>query len=50
MKKFSVIITTKNRRKLLENAIQSVLSQTVNDVECIVVDDASEDGTQEFYE
>ena len=50
MKKFSVIITTKNRRKLLENAIQSVLSQTVNDVECIVVDDASEDGTQDFYE
>lgn len=50
MKKFSVIITTKNRRKLLENAIQSVLSQTVSDVECIVVDDASEDGTQEFYE
>ncbi len=49
MKKFSVVITTKNRKKLLENAIQSVLAQTVTDIECIVVDDASTDGTQEAY-
>lgn len=50
MKKFSAVITTKNRCELLENAIRSVLRQTVGDVECIVVDDASEDGTRERYE
>lgn len=50
--KFSAVITTKNRHKLLENAIRSVLSQTVSGdgVECIVVDDASVDETQSIYE
>lgn len=49
MNKFSVVITTKNRHELLEKAIQSVLTQTTGNVECIVVDDASTDGTQERY-
>ncbi|MCQ2091757.1 MAG: glycosyltransferase [Fibrobacter sp.] len=49
MKKFSVVITTKNRHELLEKAVQSVLAQTTGDLECIVVDDASTDGTQEKY-
>jgi len=48
--KFSVVITTKNRHELLEKAICSVLSQTVDGVECIVVDDASVDETQSLYE
>jgi len=48
--KFSVVITTKNRHELLEKAIQSVLSQTVGEVQCIVVDDASVDETQSIYE
>ncbi|MCF0216403.1 MAG: glycosyltransferase family 2 protein [Fibrobacteraceae bacterium] len=48
--KFSVVITTKNRHALLENAIQSVLAQTVGDIECIVVDDASVDETRSIYE
>lgn len=48
--KVSAIITTKNRHELLEKAICSVLSQTEKDVECIVVDDASTDGTRELYE
>ena len=50
MSLFSAIITTRNRKELLEKAIESVLSQTVKDVECVVVDDASEDGTKETYE
>ncbi|HTO36141.1 MAG TPA: glycosyltransferase family 2 protein [Flavobacterium sp.] len=46
----SVVITTHNRYKILEDAIKSVLNQTVKDIECIVVDDASSDLTQEHYE
>jgi glycosyltransferase involved in cell wall biosynthesis len=38
---FSVIITTYDRQALLGEAIASVLAQTVQDFECIVVDDAS---------
>lgn len=48
MSKISAIITTKNRRNLLEKAVESVLNQTYRDLECIVVDDASTDDTQ-FY-
>lgn len=39
--RFSVIIPTHNRSRLLAEAVESVLSQTVGDLECIVVDDAS---------
>jgi glycosyltransferase involved in cell wall biosynthesis len=44
----SVIITTHNRVELLKKAIESVREQTYRDFECIVVDDASSDGTYEF--
>lgn len=37
---FSVIIPTYNRPDFLPEAIDSVLNQTVGDLECIVVDDA----------
>lgn len=43
----SVIIPTYNRRELLLRAVQSVLGQTEPDLECIIVDDASTDGTAE---
>ena len=43
----SVIITTYNRRRFLEEALQSVLSQDYQDREIIVVDDGSFDGSQE---
>ena len=41
---FSVIIPTYERRDLLVTAVNSVLRQTVDDLECIVVDDASPSG------
>ena len=44
----SAIITTHNRCDLLVRAIESVLSQTYSEMECIVVDDASEDETPEI--
>jgi len=37
----SVIITTYNRPKLLPRAIESVISQSFTDFECIIVDDCS---------
>lgn len=42
----SAIITTHNRKDLLMRAIQSVLNQTYKNIECIVIDDASDDGTE----
>jgi glycosyltransferase involved in cell wall biosynthesis len=44
----SVIIPTHNAKELLGEAIESVLSQTLTDLEIIVVDDGSTDGTAEM--
>lgn len=46
----SVVITTKNRKDLLLRAIDSVRNQTYKEIEIIVVDDASTDGTKEICE
>ena len=46
----SVIIPTFNRAYLLDRAIKSVLSQTYNNYEIILVDDGSEDKTSEVIE
>ncbi|NLB35451.1 MAG: glycosyltransferase [Elusimicrobia bacterium] len=44
---FSVIIPVYNREKYISKALDSVLSQTMEDFECIIVDDGSEDSTCE---
>ncbi|MBF0330304.1 MAG: glycosyltransferase [Candidatus Omnitrophica bacterium] len=43
----SIIIPTKNRKGLLVQAIESCLVQTYAALEVVVVDDASDDGTEE---
>lgn len=50
MPEVSVLITTYNRFRLLQRAIDSVLKQDFNDFELIVVDDHSSDGTRKFME
>lgn len=44
----SVIVPTYNRSKLLESCLRSVLAQTHRDLEALVVDDGSNDGTREL--
>jgi glycosyltransferase involved in cell wall biosynthesis len=44
----SVILPTYNRASLLKHALDSVLSQTVGDIETIVIDDGSTDKTVEL--
>lgn len=44
----SAIITTHNRKELLVRAMDSVMNQTYPEIELIVVDDASDDGTAEL--
>lgn len=46
----SVVIPTYERAQLLKRAIQSVLDQTYDKLDILVVDDASRDNTQEVVE
>ena len=44
----SVIITTHNRLEFLKNALSSVLNQSYNNIEVIIVDSSSNAHTQNF--
>lgn len=44
----TAIITTHNREDILPRAVKSVFDQTYDDIDLIVVDDASTDGTQKY--
>ena len=44
----SVVLPTRNRVDLIPRAVTSVLAQSEKDLELIVIDDASEDGTSEY--
>lgn len=46
----SVIIPTHKRPKMLERAVNSVLSQTYRNIEIIIVDDGSNDSTKDVVE
>ena len=48
--KISVLIPTFNRIRLVARAIDSVLKQSLNPYEIIVVDDGSDDGTSEMIQ
>ena len=50
MPKVSVVIPTYNRPEFLGAAISSVLNQTFQDWELLVVDDASENDTEEVVD
>ncbi len=43
---FTIILATRNRAALIEDAIQSVLAQTWADLELLIIDDGSDDDTQ----
>src|SRR4029453_1391166 len=47
MPKVSVVIPTHNRADLLDRAVRSALAQTHADLEVLIADDASSDGTGE---
>ena len=49
-KLITVIIPTYNRKKKLLECISSILEQTYEHIEVLVVDDASTDGTEELFQ
>lgn len=48
--KFSILIACYNKRKFIKECVQSVLSQTDGNWECIIVDDYSNDGSSDYLD
>ena len=48
--RISILIPTRNRRALLERAVESARGQTMAAHEILVSDDGSTDGTQRYVE
>src|SRR5438270_477366 len=48
--RISVIVPTRNRRRLLRRLLDAMAEQTLSDYEVIVVDDGSTDGSAEDVE
>lgn len=48
--KISFVMPTRNRLEWLGESLQSLLTQTEKDIEIIIVNDASDDGTKEWLE
>lgn len=46
----SVLITTYNRKNLLKNCLESVVLQSYENLQIILIDDASTDGTYEMFQ
>ncbi len=46
----SIIVTCFNQASYLERSVKSVLGQTFNDLECLIVDDGSTDDTHQIAE
>ena len=44
----SIIVTSYNKAPYLEQAVKSVLAQTYSNIECIIVDDGSNDNTEQI--
>ena len=43
--RFSIVVTAYNVEKYIAECVESLKRQTLSDLECIVIDDASTDGT-----
>ena len=48
MKSVAAVVVTYNRKKLLKEAIDALLSQSLPEADVLVVDNASTDGTKEY--
>lgn len=46
--KIATVVVTYNRKKLLEKCISNILNQTVKELDVLVIDNASTDGTQDM--